>query len=125
MNILLRVIQILLAVWNVTGGIYVVYNYEFIRGAWASALPSPAWTAFGVLQILFALGLVLPGAAGRKLTPIAAGCLAVQSLSGCALFAKYSGFPGILWGVVPSVLAVFVVYGRMKQKSLKLQRQNT
>ena len=113
MNILLWVIQILLALWNLTGGIYVVFNYEMIRAPWTGAIPEPAWMAYGVLQVLFASGLALPGAAGRKLTPIAASCLALQSLSGCALFAKYSGFPGILWGVVPAILAAFVAYKRI------------
>jgi len=52
----------------------------------------------------------LPGAAELwpKLTPIAAAYLAVNALLGCALFAKYAGIPGILWGVVPASLAAFV-----------------
>jgi hypothetical protein len=47
-----------------------------------------------------------------KLTPIAAAYLALNALLGCALFAKYAGFPGILWAVVPAILATFVAYGR-------------
>ena len=115
MNILLWVLQILLAVWNMIGGIYTASNYENLKSAWANALPKPAWAALCVLQIFFALGLVLPGATGMlpKLTPIAAAYLAVNSLWGCALFAQYSGFPGMLWGVVPGILAAFVSYGRM------------
>ena len=108
MNILLWVLQILLALWNLIGGIYTVFNYEQLKGAWGTALPKPAWVALGVFQALFALALVWP-----KLTPIAAGYLAVNALLGCALFVKYSGFPGMLWGVVPGLLAAFVAYGRM------------
>jgi hypothetical protein len=109
MNILLWVLQILLAFWNFTGGIYEAFHYENLKGAWANALPTPVWIAYGVLQALFALSLVLPW---RKLTPIAAASLTVLSLLGCVLFAKYAGFPGILWGLVPSILSVFVLYGR-------------
>src|SRR5205085_56237 len=115
MNILLWVLQILLALWNMIGGIYTAFNYEQLKGAWMNDLPKPAWVAIGVLQALFAAGLVLPGAVGvlPKVTPVAAAYLAVNALFGCALFAKYAGFPGMLWGVVPAILAAFVAYGRI------------
>lgn len=121
MNILLWVLQILLTLWNITGGIYMVNNYEKLANVWAlNALPQPAWMALGVLQALFALGLVLPGAVRvlPKLTPISAACLAVLSLLGIALYVAYAGFPGILWGVVPAILAAFVAYGRIVLKPL-------
>jgi hypothetical protein len=116
MNILLWILQILLALWNFIGGIYTISNYQKLTSAWAKALPKPAWVSLCVLQILFALGLVLPGATGvlPKLTPIAAVYLAVNALLGCALFAQYAGFPGMLWGAVPGLLAAFVAYGRMR-----------
>jgi hypothetical protein len=115
MNILLWVLQILLALWNMIGGIYMVNNYEKLANVWAlNALPKPAWIALGVLQALFALGLVLPGALRvlPKLTSISAACLAVISLLGMALYVQYTGFPGILWAVVPAILAAFVAYWR-------------
>ena len=120
MNILLWVLQILLALWNLLGGVYTVFNYENLKGAWVNDLPKPAWVALGALQALFGLGLALPGAFGvlPKLTPVAAAYLALNALLGCALFAKYAGFPGILWGVVPSILAAFVAYGRIALKPL-------
>jgi hypothetical protein len=44
MNILLWVLQILLALWNMIGGIYMVNNYEKLAKVWAlNALPKPAW----------------------------------------------------------------------------------
>ncbi len=115
MNILLWIFQGLLAFWNITGGIYTAMNYEQLKSAWASGLPKPAWIAVGGLQALFALGLILPGLTGTlpKLTPISAGYLSVNSLVGCLLFAKYAGFPGMLWGIVPAMVAAFVAYGRM------------
>ena len=116
MNILLWVLQALLAFWNVTGGLYTISNYEKLKGAWAGDLPKAAWVTLSVLQILFALGLILPGAFRvlPKLTPIAAAYLTLNALLGCVLFAKYAGFPGILWGVVPAILAAFVAYGRLR-----------
>jgi hypothetical protein len=109
MNILLWVLQILLAFYNLIGGIYLINNYEKLANAWAlNALPKPAWMALALLQALFALGLLLP-----KTTSISAAGLAVTSLLGLALYVAYAGFPGLLWAVVPAVLAAFVAYGRM------------
>ena len=115
MNILLWVLQILLAAWNMIGAIYMVSNYEALANAWAlNALPKPAWMALGVLQALFALGLVLPGLVRKwsRVIPISAACLAVISMLGSALYIAYTGFPGILWAAVPAILAAFVAYRR-------------
>lgn len=117
MNILLWVLQILLALWNVIGGIYTAQNFKNLQAATVN-LPRPVWLAIGALQVLFALGLVIPGIIKplRKLVSISAICLAVYALSGCVLFAQYAGFPGMLWGVVPAILAAFVAYGRILLK---------
>jgi putative oxidoreductase len=115
MNILLWILQILLAFWNVVGGIYMVNHYKDLANVWAlNALPKPAWIGLGVLQILFSAGLVLPGAISvfPKQTALSAAGLAVLSLLGIALYAKYAGFPGMFWGVAPAVVAAFVAYKR-------------
>ncbi|HTY13297.1 MAG TPA: hypothetical protein VMD02_03810 [Candidatus Omnitrophota bacterium] len=112
MNILLWLLQGLLALWNIIGGIYVMSNYELIKSAWAQGLPIPVWIAYGALEVVFAVGLLWPRA-----TALSAICLAVLSLLGCVLFAQYSGFPGLLWGIIPAFLAAFVAYGRMAGKS--------
>jgi hypothetical protein len=120
MNILLWVLQILLALWNIIGGFYMINHYQQLADRWALiAFPKPLWIAFGVLQVLFAFGLVLPGVVGvlRKLTPASAAGLAVISLLGIALYVAYAGFPGILWGVIPALLAAFVAYGRWPARS--------
>ena len=115
MNILLWILQVLLAAWNIIGGVYTFSNYENLKSTWASDIPKAIWIALCVLQILLALCLVLPGALGivPKLTPIAAVFLAANALLGCALFAQYAGFPGMLWGVLPALLVAFVAYGRI------------
>ena len=112
MNILLWVLQILLASYYAMGGFYQL-NVKKLPGAWLKILPGPGWLALGGLQVLFAVGLVLPGAAGVLpiLTPIAAACLAVQTVAVSAMTGvKY---PGFLWTLVPALLALFVAYGRL------------
>ena len=114
MNILLWVLQISLALYYLMGGIYML-NSRKLPGTWLRVLPKPAWTALGVLQILFAFGLVLPGATGVLpiLIPIAAVGLAVQTLFVCAVTGKFARFQDSLWAVVPSILAAFVAYARI------------
>lgn len=113
MNILLWVLQILLGLWNIVGGIFILNNYEKVANEWTlNTLPKSVWVIIGVLQILFAIGLILPGAKLSKLIPIAAVCMSALSLLGISLYTKYTGFPGILWGVIPAVLAALVAYKR-------------
>jgi len=109
MNILLWVLQILLGLYYLMGGSWMVSK---IPGGWLKLLPKPVWMAIGLLQVLLALGLVLPGALGiqPKLTPIAAVGVAVETLLVAAL--TKPKFQGFLWVLIPSVLALFVAYGR-------------
>ncbi len=114
MNFLLWVLQILLALWNLIGGVYTFFHYENLKGGWGNDLPKSVWMAIAVLQVLFALALLLP-----KLTLIAAIYLASNAFLGCLLFAQYAGFPGMLWGVIPALLAAFVAFGRIALKPFK------
>jgi hypothetical protein len=109
MNILLWVLQVLLALYYVMGGSWMVSK---IPGAWLKFLPKPAWITLGLLQVLFALGLVLPAATGMwpKLTPVAAVCVAVETVLVAA--ATNTKFQAMVWAVVPAILALFVAYGR-------------
>jgi hypothetical protein len=116
MNILLWVLQILLALYAAMGGFWMVRTHDKLAGAGNHALPKSAWLMLGVLQILFALGLVVPGAAGvlPGLTAVAAICLAVEMVSTAAILkAKDLWSTGMLWAVVPSLIAAFVAYGRL------------
>src|ERR1700722_4025154 len=103
MNILLWVLQILLGLYYLMGGIWIVSK---IPGVWLKLLPKPAWMALGLLQILFALGLVLPGVIGMspKLTPIAAVGIVIETVL-VAVLTKPK-FQGALWVIVPALLAL-------------------
>ena len=110
MNILLWGLQIVLALYNLIGGLYMVNHYEKISNAWALGnLPKSAWISLGLFQILCALGLVIP-----KLTTISAVFIAVISLLGLGLYSAYAGFSGILWAIIPAILAIVVAFGRMR-----------
>lgn len=117
MNILLWILQIVLALYNIVGGSYMMANHRDLASPWAlRAVPSPAWIVLGILQIVCALGLVIPDRFKvlPNQTALSALGIAVISLLGTVLFVSYSGFPGMLWGVIPAVLALFIAYTRWK-----------
>ncbi len=113
MNILLWFLQILLALYYAMGGLYQL-NVGKLPPAWLKIFPKPAWIAIGALQVLLALGLVLPGAIGvmTQLTPISAVGLPVLTLLIHALTFKGIKFKTFIWVLAPALLSLFVAYGR-------------
>jgi len=109
MNILLWVLQVLLGLYYLVGGRWMLKN---IPASWLKILPRPVWMTIGLLQILLALGLVLPGLFGKpQLIPIAAIGVAVETLFAAVL--TKPKFQGLLWVVIPALLSLFVAYGRI------------
>jgi hypothetical protein len=108
MNIFLWVLQVLLGLYYLMGGSWMLKN---IPKAWLKIMPKPVWMGIGLLQILLAVGLVLPGFFGKaQLIPIAAIGLAVETLF-VAVLTKPK-FQGLLWVVIPALVSLFVAYGR-------------
>lgn len=121
MNIILWILQVLLAFWNITGAIFMAQNYTDLAQDWAgTSLPQPFWIALSAIQIIFSLGLIIPGIfrRGPKATPVSAIGLIVISLLGIVIYEGYTGFPGVLWGLIPAVLYCFVAYGRLVLKPM-------
>jgi hypothetical protein len=119
MNILLWVLQILLAVHTVIGAVWKFSNSEQTVPS-LSAIPHGAWLAMSVVELACALGLILP--AFHKplgiLAPVAAAFIAAEMLLFCGLHlssgdANYG--PMIYWLVVAAICA-FVAYGRFVLK---------
>ncbi len=89
-------------------------HHTDLSSLWArNTVPPPVWTVIGVLQILFSLGLVLPGLLKQShtLTAQSAMGLTVISLLGAVLYSAYSG-SGIVWALVPAAVAAFIAYKR-------------
>src|SRR5581483_5867029 len=99
MNLWLWILQILLALYNIIGGGYMLANYKFIAvPSVYNSLPQPFWIILGILQILFGLGLVLPKVVKslpKQTIGLSAAGLAIISLLGIWLYEAYSGFPGM------------------------------
>jgi hypothetical protein len=121
MNIALWVVQILLAAHTVIGAIWKFSNSEQAVPS-LSALPHSVWLGLSGIELLCALGLVLPAISKgfSGLVPVAAIVIAAEMLLFCGLHLA-SGDPNhgqmIYWLVVAAVCA-FVAYGRLVLKPL-------
>ena len=119
MNILLWILQLLLALQAFAGGATKAFKFDAIAGTPAmAALPRSAWGALGVFEMVCAVLLIGPAALKwmPALTPLGAAALALESLALVALYGRYSrkltATNPLVYVMVSAVLAAFVAYGR-------------
>ena len=116
MNIVLWTFQILLALAFLMAGSMKAFQYEKAKAqmAWVLAVPHGLVTFIGTVEILGAIGLVLPALTGILpwLTPLAAvGLVTVMVLASGFHFTRRE-YATIGVNIVLFVLAVSVAYGR-------------
>ncbi len=119
MNILLWVLQILLALHAVIGAMWKFSNSEQTVPA-LHAIPHGVWLAMGVLELLCGLGLILP-AFNRSLAmlaPLAAAWIAAEMLllSGLNVFSGSADYQSMTVWLVVAALCALVAYGRFARK---------
>jgi hypothetical protein len=122
MNMLLWVLQVLAALLYGGSGVMKVFMFDKVSEDVQSfdALPRGAWMALGIMELVCAVGLIVPSALRWKpaLTVVAATILAMESLVFIGVHVKYREIaPIILSGVLGLVMA-FVAYGRMVLKPI-------
>lgn len=117
MNILLWILQALAALLYGASGVMKVFMFDKISGDVRSfgALPREAWMALGILELVCAVGLIVPAAFHwhPSLTVVAATVLAIESLVFIGVHAKYHEITPIIMCVVLGLLMAFIAYGRM------------
>jgi uncharacterized membrane protein YphA (DoxX/SURF4 family) len=118
-NLVLWIGQILLALAFAGAGWG--HAMQFERGStrprmgWMTAVGRDRLRVIGILEMLGAVGLILPAAAGILpwLTPVAATCLAVLMAFAIVLHARRSGeVPNIVGNAVLGIIAALIAYGR-------------
>jgi len=79
------------------------------------ALPRPAWTLLGIVELVCAVGLIAPGAVRwqPQLTVLAAAVLAIESLVFIGVHVKYREVKPMIMSGVLGLLMAFIAYGRM------------
>jgi uncharacterized membrane protein YphA (DoxX/SURF4 family) len=116
MNIVLWVVQGLLALMFLSAGMMKAFQYEKAQASlpWVKDSSKGFVTFVGVAELLGGLGLILPLALGivPVLTPIAALALAVVMLLAAIFHAKRGEYKGIGMNIVLLALLVFVGISR-------------
>jgi hypothetical protein len=116
MNTLLWVLQVLAALLYGASGVMKVFLFDRISEGVPSfgALPRGAWTALGILELICAVGLIVPAALHWKpgLTVAAAAILALESLVFIWVHIQYREVPTIIMSAVLGLLMAFIAYGR-------------
>lgn len=120
MNIVLWVVQAMLALLSVSGGAYKTFNTgELMTQAPNGTVPRGAWVAIGIFEMVCAILLIVPAAMKRMpvLTPAAGAALTVENL--CLALALYAPFSTaftaknpLVWVLFAAIMAAFVAYGR-------------
>ena len=122
MNTLLWVLQVLGALVYGASGVMKVFMFDKVTADVPSfgALPRPVWTTFGVIELVCAVGLVVPAALHWKpsLTVVAAIVLAIESLVFIWVHVKYGETPSIIVSGGLGLLMAFIAYGRMVLRPL-------
>ena len=115
MTYALWIVQGLLAlIFLYTGGIKLVLPLEKLTGP--VPLPGPFVRFIGVVEVLGAIGLILPGLLRIRpgLTPLAAAGLVIIMIGATVLTLAGGDVALALIPLVVGLLAAFVVYGRWR-----------
>jgi hypothetical protein len=122
MNILLWVLQILAVLVYGASGVMKVFLFDKVSEDVPSfsALPREAWMALGILELVCAVGLIVPAAFHwhPALTVVAATVLAIESLVFVWVHAKYREITTIIVSGVLGLLMAFIAYGRIVLKPI-------
>ena len=118
MNLALWIVQILLALaFGLAGIMKATRPVETMvaRMAWAADYSPRTIKLIGVVEILGALGLILPQLTGIApiLTPLAAIGLAIVMVLAIGVHLRRREYPVILFNVILLALSVFVAWGRL------------
>ena len=110
MNILLFVLQAVLAFFFVSGGAYKVFKVDTLAGHFRG-FPPNAWRTLGVIEMVGAVLLLVP-----MLTVPAAAALAVESLALAAAYARKSvklvAANPFVWCFPMGLVAAVIAYAR-------------
>ena len=116
MTVVVWILQVALALLYFTGGAYKTFQFEELLKH-PIGFTRPVWIALGVFEMAGAVLLVVPAAMKwmPALTPLAAGLLALETLTLAWLYSRHSTAFTVenpmAWALVMGLLAVIVTYG--------------
>lgn len=115
MNILLWILQVLLALHTAVGAVWKFSNAEQTVPS-LKAIPHGVWLGMSVFELLCSLALVLPAFSRgvALLAPVAAVGIASEMLlfSGLHLYSGEANHGPMIYWLVVAALGAFIAYGR-------------
>ena len=122
MNILLWVLQILLALHTVMGAVWKFSHSAEQTMPSLKAIPHGVWLAMSIFELLCSLGLILPAFSKPLaiLAPIAAACIAAEMLlfAGLHIYSRDTNYGPVIYWLVVAAICAFIAYGRFVLKPL-------
>jgi len=122
MNVLLRILQAILALHTTIGALWMLANPENTMPS-LGAIPHGVWLGIAGLGLLAAAGLIVPAFSPRCsiLAPIAAAFVAVEMLffSGVHLASGSTSIGPVIYWLAVAAIAAFIVYGRLAFKPIR------
>ncbi|MEW6516660.1 MAG: DoxX family protein [candidate division FCPU426 bacterium] len=118
MNILLWVLQGLLAFHTLTGAIWKFGNSEQMIPA-LQVLPHGFWLGLGVVELLASVGLILPVFKRLGvLAPVSAAFITTEMLffTGLSVFIGPLEIGSIIYWLVVALLSAAIIFGRLGHK---------
>jgi len=116
MNIVLWLVQVLLALVFLMAGAPKAFQYERAKAPmeWVADVPQGLVTFIGSAEMLGAVGLILPALTGilPRLTPLAAVGLVIVMLLAGGFHVTRREYSHVVTNLVLFALAAFVAYGR-------------
>ena len=118
MNMVLWIIQILLALVFLMAGLMKVTRPREVLAenmAWVEDFSQSQLRMIGALEILGALGLILPAVTGvlPRLAALAAVGLSLTMIGAIVVHIRRREYPNIIGNIVLLALVVFLAYGRI------------
>jgi hypothetical protein len=122
MNILLWVLQILLALHTVMGAVWKFSNPAGQSVPSLAAIPHGVWISISIFEFFIAVALIIP-AFYRPLAilaPVAALCIVAIMLIYCVvhLFSGEANHSPVMYWIVVAAICAFIAYGRFILKPL-------
>lgn len=120
MNILLWILQALLAVHTAIGGVWKFMNSVEDTMPTLTAIPHGVWLGIGAFDLLLAVGLIVPAFSSTLgiLAPVAALLIAAEMLifSGMHFASGHPDHSPIIYWSVVALVAAFIAFGRLVLK---------
>jgi hypothetical protein len=121
-NVLLWILQILLALHTAVGAVWKWSNSEHTMPSLA-AIPHGVWLGMSVLELLCVVALIVPAFSKRLaiLAPIAAAFVAAEMLffSGVHLASGSTSIGPVIYWLVVAAICAFIIYGRLVLKPIR------